>query len=48
VNFDFSDYSKVIHYTGLGLFILSVFFTVQSGWVYLVKYRGVLFDEDTK
>ena len=48
VNFDFSDYSQVIHYTGYGLFILSVFFTVQSGWVYLVKYRGVLFDEDKK
>jgi CDP-diacylglycerol---glycerol-3-phosphate 3-phosphatidyltransferase len=48
VNFDFSPYGRVIHYTGLGLFILSVYFTVKSGWDYLVKYRGVLFDEEKK
>jgi CDP-diacylglycerol--glycerol-3-phosphate 3-phosphatidyltransferase len=48
LEFDFSAYSEVIHHVGLWLFILSVFFTVQSGWVYLVKYRGVLFDEEKK
>jgi CDP-diacylglycerol--glycerol-3-phosphate 3-phosphatidyltransferase len=48
LNFDFSAYSEVIHHIGLWLFILSVFFTVQSGWVYLAKYRGVLFDEEKK
>jgi CDP-diacylglycerol---glycerol-3-phosphate 3-phosphatidyltransferase len=48
LKFDFSAYSEVIHHIGLWLFILSVFFTVQSGWVYLVKYRGVLFDEEKK
>ncbi|MFA6962596.1 MAG: CDP-diacylglycerol--glycerol-3-phosphate 3-phosphatidyltransferase [Opitutaceae bacterium] len=46
--FDFSPYGRVIHYTGLGLFILGVYFTVQSGWDYLVKYRAVLFEEDKK
>lgn len=48
LNFDFSAYSEVIHYTGLGLFILGVYFTVSSGWVYLVKYRAVLFEEEKK
>jgi CDP-diacylglycerol--glycerol-3-phosphate 3-phosphatidyltransferase len=45
--FDFSPYSQVIHNVGLWLFILGVYFTVRSGWDYLVKYRGVVFDETT-
>ena len=48
LRFDFSDYSTVIHHIGLWLFILGVYFTVKSGWDYLVKYRAVLFDEDKK
>lgn len=44
---DFSPYSQVIHHVGLWLFILGVYFTVRSGWDYLVKYRGVVFDEMT-
>lgn len=45
--FDFSRYTQVMNYVGLWLFVLGVFFTVQSGWVYLVKYRAVVFDETT-
>jgi len=45
--FDFSPYSRVIHTVGLWLFILGVYFTVRSGYDYLVKYRGVVFDEMT-
>ncbi len=45
--FDFSPYSQVIHQVGLWLFILGVYFTVRSGYDYLVKYRGVVFDEMT-
>jgi len=44
LNVDFSQYTRVIHYTGLGLFILGVYFTVRSGWDYLVKYRVVFED----
>jgi CDP-diacylglycerol---glycerol-3-phosphate 3-phosphatidyltransferase len=44
---DFSPYGSVIHHVGLWLFILSVYFTVRSGWDYLVKYRDVVFDEMT-
>ncbi len=45
--FDFSPYGRVIQYGGFWLFILGVYFTVKSGWDYLVKYRGVVFDEQT-
>jgi len=44
---DFSPYAIYIHYTGMGLFILGVYFTVRSGWDYIVKYRAVVFDEQT-
>ena len=44
LHIDFSPYTRVIHYTGLGLFILGVYFTVRSGWDYLVKYRVVFED----
>ncbi len=33
-----------IHHVGLWLFILSVYFTVRSGWDYLVRYRMVFDD----
>lgn len=42
--FDFSPYDRVIHHVGLGLFVLGVYFTVRSGWDYLVKYRVVFED----
>ncbi len=45
VAFDFAPYGQVIQHIGLGLFILGVYFTLSSGWVYLVKYRGVVFDD---
>ena len=45
--FDFSPYGRVIQSGGFWLFILGVYFTVKSGWDYLVKYRGVVFDEQT-
>lgn len=44
---DFSPYGSYIHYTGMGLFVLGVYFTVRSGWDYIVKYRAVVFDEQT-
>lgn len=47
LNIDLASYGEVIrgiHYTGLGLFLLGVYFTVRSGWDYMVKYR-VVFDE---
>ena len=44
---DFSPYTGYIHYTGMGLFILGVYFTVRSGVDYIVKYRAVVFDEQT-
>ncbi|MET0261416.1 MAG: CDP-diacylglycerol--glycerol-3-phosphate 3-phosphatidyltransferase [Rariglobus sp.] len=43
--FDFDPYDKAIHYTGLGLFALGVYFTVSSGWHYMVKYRVVFEDK---
>ena len=45
--FDFSAYADVIHNVGLGLFVLGVYFTVRSGWDYIVKYRAVIFDDQT-
>jgi CDP-diacylglycerol---glycerol-3-phosphate 3-phosphatidyltransferase len=42
---DLSDYARPIHLTGLGLFVLGVYFTVRSGWDYLVKYKNVVFTE---
>lgn len=47
LHWDFSPYGSYIHYTGLGLFVLGMYFTVRSGWDYLVKYRAVVFDEQT-
>jgi CDP-diacylglycerol--glycerol-3-phosphate 3-phosphatidyltransferase len=47
LQFDFSPYGAVIHHVGLWLFVLGVYFTVRSGWDYLSKYRGVVFDETT-
>ncbi|MFA6288230.1 MAG: CDP-diacylglycerol--glycerol-3-phosphate 3-phosphatidyltransferase [Opitutaceae bacterium] len=47
LNLDFSPYASYIHYTGMGLFILGVYFTVRSGWDYIVKYQAVVFDEQT-
>ena len=44
---DFSSYADVIHNVGLGLFLLGVYFTVRSGWDYIVKYRAVIFDDQT-
>ena len=44
---DFSPYTGYIHYTGMGLFVLGVYFTVRSGLDYIVKYRAVVFDEQT-
>ena len=44
---DFSAYADVIHNVGLGLFVLGVYFTVRSGWDYIVKYRAVIFDDQT-
>lgn len=41
VRFDFSPYDQQIHYIGLWLFILGVYFTVRSGYDYMVKYRKV-------
>ena len=43
--FDVSPYDRVIHHVGLWLFVLGVYFTVRSGWDYLVKYRAVVFDD---
>lgn len=45
LRFDFTPYADAIYYTGLGLFMLGVYFTVRSGWDYMVKYRGVVFDD---
>lgn len=45
LRWDFAPYDRIIHYTGLGLFLLGVYFTMRSGWDYMVKYRGVVFDE---
>ena len=45
VAFDFSPYAEVIHKVGLGLFVLGVYFTVRSGWEYMVKYRAVMLDD---
>lgn len=45
LSFDFDPYDQVIHYTGLGLFALGVYFTVSSGWNYMVKYRVVFEDQ---
>ena len=42
-----APYGSYIHYTGMALFILGVYFTVRSGWDYIVKYRAVVFDEQT-
>ncbi|MBW8781555.1 MAG: CDP-diacylglycerol--glycerol-3-phosphate 3-phosphatidyltransferase [Verrucomicrobia bacterium] len=47
LHLDLADYGRPIYWTGLGLFILSVYFTVRSGWDYIVKYRQVVFDEQT-
>ena len=47
MSWDISPFDKYIHYTGLWLFILGVYFTVRSGWDYIVKYRAVVFDEQT-
>ena len=47
VMFDFSPYAEIIHKVGLGLFVLGVYFTVRSGVDYIVKYRAVIFDEQT-
>jgi len=44
---DFSAYAEGIHTVGLGLFVLGVYFTLSSGWVYIVKYRAVIFDDQT-
>jgi len=44
---DFSPYASYIHYAGMALFILGVYFTVRSGWDYIVKYKAVVFDEQT-
>ena len=44
-NFDLSPYGEAIHRTGLWLFILGMYFTVRSGWDYIVKYRAVVFDD---
>jgi CDP-diacylglycerol--glycerol-3-phosphate 3-phosphatidyltransferase len=44
---DFSPYGSYIQYTGLGLFVLGMYFTVRSGWDYIVKYQAVVFDEQT-
>ena len=43
--FDFAPYDQAIHYVGLGLFALGVYFTVSSGWSYLSKYRKVVFED---
>lgn len=43
--FDFAPYDRGIHYAGLGLFALGVYFTVSSGWSYLSKYRKVVFED---
>lgn len=45
VAFNFDPYDRAIHYIGLGLFVLGVYFTVSSGWNYIVKYRAVVFDD---
>jgi CDP-diacylglycerol---glycerol-3-phosphate 3-phosphatidyltransferase len=45
--FDFTPYAEGIHKIGLGLFVLGVYFTLRSGWDYLVKYRAVVFDDQT-
>lgn len=45
LKFDFAPYDQAIHMTGLGLFVLGVYFTVSSGWAYISKYRGVVFDD---
>ncbi len=42
--FDVSQFGQWVHYVGLGLFLLGVYFTVRSGWGYMVKYR-VVFDD---
>ncbi|HTJ79067.1 MAG TPA: CDP-diacylglycerol--glycerol-3-phosphate 3-phosphatidyltransferase [Rariglobus sp.] len=47
LHWDVAPFGRYIHYTGLGLFILGVYFTVRSGWDYIVKYRAVVFDEQT-
>ncbi len=47
LHLEIAPYGSYIHYTGLGLFVLGMYFTVRSGWDYLVKYRAVVFDEQT-
>jgi CDP-diacylglycerol--glycerol-3-phosphate 3-phosphatidyltransferase len=47
LSWDIEPYYQSVNFTGLGLFLLSVYFTVRSGWDYMVKYRGVVFDETT-
>jgi len=47
LSLDVSPFGRYIGYTGLGLFILGVYFTVRSGLDYIVKYRRVVFDDQT-
>lgn len=42
---DLSRYSEVIHFIGLGLFILGTALAVSSGAAYIWRYRGVMLSE---
>ncbi len=42
LNFDLSDYTALIHKTGLALFIVGTAFAVSSGATYLWRYRGLM------
>ena len=38
------DYMDVLHYIGIGLFVIATFMTATSGVQYIIKYRAVLAD----
>jgi CDP-diacylglycerol--glycerol-3-phosphate 3-phosphatidyltransferase len=42
---DLSPFAEAMHRTGLVIFIVATFFTLWSGYRYLMKYRGVVFAE---
>lgn len=44
---DLTDFESGVRWAGLGLFVISVYFTVRSGYDYIVKYRTVMLDEQT-
>jgi CDP-diacylglycerol--glycerol-3-phosphate 3-phosphatidyltransferase len=42
---DLSSFARILHQAGLAIFIIATFFTLWSGYRYVVKYWGVVFAE---